>query len=98
MNGRVVKKKVRIDLYDVFALKGEIAARLALNEKGRELFQEVLNDIPENAIPFIEEKMYRPMGLEMIFEITVGWREKDNSSKKLNDWRKDERNPERERL
>ena len=98
MNSRVVKKKVRIDLYEVFALKGDIAMQLALNEKGRELFQEVLNDIPENAVPFIEGKMYRPTGLEMIFEITVGWREKDNSSKKLNDWRKDERNPERERL
>ena len=82
MNGRVVKKKVRIDLYDVFALKGDIAVQLALSEKGRELFQEVLNDIPENAVPFIEEKMYRPTTLEMIFEITVGWREKDNSSKK----------------
>ena len=88
MNGRVIKKKVRIDLDDVFALKGEKAARLALNEKGRELFQEVLNDIPENAVPFIEEKMYRPTGLEMIFEITVGWEEKDNSSEKANSWRK----------
>lgn len=98
MSGRVVKKKVRIDLYEVFALKGDIAVQLALGEKGRELFQEVLNDIPENAEPFIEEKMYRPTGLEMIFEITVGWKEKGNSSEKPNGWRKDERNPERERL
>lgn len=82
MNNRVVKKKVRIDLYDVFALKGDIAEQLALGEKERELFREVINDIPGNAVPFVEEKMYRPTGLEMIFEITVGWREKDNSSKK----------------
>ena len=86
MNGRVVKKKVRIDLYDVFALKGDIAGQFALGEKERELFQEVINDIPENAVPFVEEKMYRPTGLEMIFEITVGW--KDNSSEKANSWRK----------
>ena len=32
--------------------------------------------------------MYRPTGLEMIFEITVGWEEKDNSSEKANSWRK----------
>lgn len=76
MNGRVVKKKVRIDLYDVFALKGDIAGQFALGEKERELFQEVINDIPENAVPFVEEKMYRPTGLEMIFEITVRWEEK----------------------
>lgn len=88
MNSRVVKKKVRIDLYDVFALKGDIAGQLALGEKERELFQEVINDIPENAVPFVEEKMYRPTGLEMIFEITVGWEEKDNGSEKANSWRK----------
>ena len=38
MNSRVVKKKVRIDPYDVFALKGDIAGQLALGEKERELF------------------------------------------------------------
>lgn len=88
MNSRVVKKKVRIDLYEGFLLKTDLRAQLALEDMKGALLQEFKENIPENMELLVEEKMYRPTGQEMIFEITVGWEEKDNSSEKANSWRK----------
>lgn len=88
MNSRVVKKKVRIDLYEGFLLKTDLRAQLTLEDMKGALLQEFKENIPENMELLVEEKMYRPTGQEMIFEITVGWEEKDNSSEKANSWRK----------
>ena len=88
MNSRVVKKKVRIDLYEGFLLKTDLRAQLTLEDMKGALLQEFKENIPENMELLVEEKMYRPTGQEMIFEITVGWEEKDNRSEKANSWRK----------